>query len=55
MFHILRKQKLLHIEKSKLLSLERRLTLIKPVLNAITMYWMTVFRLSNKVRKRIDQ
>jgi hypothetical protein len=32
-----------------------RLTLIKSVLDAIPIYWMSIFRLSGNIRKRIEQ
>jgi hypothetical protein len=41
--------------KGKLLSLGGRLTLIKSILNAISIYWLTIFRISAKIRKILDQ
>jgi hypothetical protein len=32
-----------------------RLTLIKSVIDAIPIYWMSIFRLSVNIRKRIEQ
>jgi hypothetical protein len=41
--------------KGKLLSIGGRLTLIKVVLNAIPIYWMSKFRLPINITKKIDQ
>jgi hypothetical protein len=41
--------------KGKLLSIGGRLTLVKAVLSAIPIYWMVIFRIPIRVRKRIDR
>lgn len=41
--------------KGKLLSIGGRLTLIKSVLSAIPLYWLSIFKMPSKVRKRIEQ
>ena len=41
--------------KGKLLSLGGRVTLLNSVISTIPLYWLSVYRLPNKVRQRIDK
>lgn len=50
-----RLKKKLECWKVKLLSIGDRLILIKSVLCAISIYWLSIFRMPAKVKKRIDQ